>query len=349
MRDHARAAAAAGNRVVVVVDEGPYSDVRALYRLVEESDGDLRVFRLSYRPSTGTIAYLPGVLDVVRRLRREGTPVDVLHAHIHRMAWPAVIVGALLRRPVVVTENSSEWARHTMTAGGLRRAKIAFRRANLVCPVNQLLQRAIESYGIRAEFRVVPNTVDTGVFHPGDEKRSPASPTQLVNVAFHVEVKALDVLLRAFAVVAEYRPELKLTMIGEGPLTPDLMELAAGLGVAERVHFVGNAKSPAIADILRSSDLFVLSSLSENMPLAVIEAMCCGLPIAATNVGGVPEAVGEFGELAPPNDPKGLAAAIESVLADYDRFDRVDIARRSASRFSFESIGRTWTEIYAAL
>jgi glycosyltransferase involved in cell wall biosynthesis len=236
-----------------------------------------------------------------------------------------------------------------MTAGGLRRAKIAFRRANLVCPVNQLLQRAIESYGIRAEFRVVPNTVDTGVFHPGDEKRSPASPTQLVNVAFHVEVKALDVLLRAFAVVAEYRPELKLTMIGEGPLTPDLMELAAGLGVAERVHFVGNAKSPAIADILRSSDLFVLSSLSENMPLAVIEAMCCGLPIAATNVGGVPEAVGEFGELAPPNDPKGLAAAIESVLADYDRFDRVDIARRSASRFSFESIGRTWTEIYAAL
>jgi glycosyltransferase involved in cell wall biosynthesis len=286
---------------------------------------------------------------VVRRLRREGTAVEVIHAHIHRMAWPAVIVGALLRRPVVVTENSSEWARRTMTSGALRRAKISFRRADLVCPVNRLLQRAIESYGIHAEFRIVPNTVDTDVFHPPDTKRLSAPPARLVNVAFHVEVKALDVLLRAFAIVVEHRAQLELTMIGEGPLTPDLAELAGDLGVAEQVHFIGNRQPAAIAEVLRASDVFVLSSLSENMPLSVIEAMCCGLPVAATNVGGVPEAVGEFGVLAPPSDPKALATAIDSVLAEYDRFDRAEIARRSASRFSFEAIGRTWSEIYAAL
>ena len=76
----------------------------------------------------------------------------------------------------------------------------AFRRAALVCPVNVRLQQAIESYGVRARFRVVPNTVDTGVFHPGRRRRATAD--RLVNVAQHVEVKGLDVLLRAFATLA---------------------------------------------------------------------------------------------------------------------------------------------------
>src|SRR5207249_3338139 len=84
VRDHARAAAAYGHRMVVLVDEGPSEKVRALFTLREEQDGDLRVVRLSWRPSAGRVAYLLGALLVARRLARGGTPVDVLHAHIHR-------------------------------------------------------------------------------------------------------------------------------------------------------------------------------------------------------------------------------------------------------------------------
>ena len=194
-RDHARAAATFGHRMVVFLDEGPVSGLRGLFELSEEQDGALRVVRFRYRPGTGRLVHLPGLLLLARRLAGGGSSVDLIHAHIHRMAWPAAILGGLLRRPFVVTENSSEWPRGTIEPGALRRARIAFPRAALVCPVNERLRQAIEGYGVRGSFRVVPNTVDTAVFHPPDA-RAAGPPTRLVNVAGHVKVKALDVLLR---------------------------------------------------------------------------------------------------------------------------------------------------------
>jgi glycosyltransferase involved in cell wall biosynthesis len=320
----------------VFVDEGPSRTVRGLYELVEEHDGDLRVVHFSYRPGAGRLVYLPALVGLARRL-----DADLIHAHIHRMAWPAAIVAWLLRLPLVVTENSSEWPRRLMTPGALRRARIAFRRAALVCPVNHSLQEAIESYGVRARFRVVPNTVDTEVFHPGPAR---SSGGRLVNVAGHVEVKALDVLLRAFANLGARHPEVRLVQIGDGPLTGDLRRLADDLGLADRVRFAGTATPTEIAEELRAADVFVLSSLSENLPLALLEALCCGVPAAATRVGGVPEALGDDGELAPPGDQDALAAAIEAVLTR--RFDGTAIAKRAAERYSFEAVGAAWDEIY---
>jgi len=300
---------------------------------------------MRYRPWAVRFAGVLGALTVARRLSRAGTPIDLLHAHIHRMAWVAMQAGVVLRRPYVVSENSSEWPRRLMTAGGLRRAKIALRRAALVCPVNPRLQQAIESYGVRARFRIVPNTVDTRVFHPAPTP-PPNGSTRLINVAHHVEVKALDVLLRAFAALAG---EPTLELIGEGPLTPALKDLAAELEVADRVHFRGAAEPAEIADRLRISDVFVLSSLSENMPLAVLEALCCGLPVAATDVGGVPEAVGDDGVLAPSGDAAALAEAIEQVVSRLESYNRADIAGRAAERWSFEAVGATWDEIYRSV
>jgi glycosyltransferase involved in cell wall biosynthesis len=334
--------------MVVLVDEGPSNDVRGLITLSEERDGDLRIVHLAYRPKALRVAYLLGTLRVARRLSREGTPIDLLHAHIHRMGWPAVLAGVVLRRPVVISEGSSEWPRRLMTPARLRRAQIAFRRAALVCPVNRRLQEAIESYGIRARFRIVPNAVDTRVFHP-TEMRHGGSSIRLVNVALHVEVKGLDFLLRAFASVAAKRPQLTLDLVGEGPLTPTLKRLADELSVAERVSFAGAASPAEVADRLRASDVFVLSSHSENLPLAVLEALCCGLPVAATDVGGVHEAVGEDGALAPSGDADALAAAVEEVLSSLGDIDRADIARRAAARWSFEAVGGVWDEIYRSL
>jgi glycosyltransferase involved in cell wall biosynthesis len=264
------------------------------------------------------------------------------------MAWVAVLAGRVLGRPVVVSEHSSEWPRRLLTAGQLRRARIAFRRAALVCPVNAHLQRAIEGYGIRARFRVVPNTVDTGVFRPAEMPRE-KPPIRIVNVALHVEVKGLDVLLRGFASLASGRPELTLDLVGEGPTTQALRALAAELGMEGRVRFAGALPREQVADRLRASDVFALSSHSENMPLAVLEALCCGLPVVATDVGGVPEAVGEDGALAPSGDPAALARALEKVVVRLDRLDRGEIARRAAARWSFEAVGAIWDEIYRTL
>lgn len=348
VRDHTRAAAAYGHRMVVLVDEGPSKRVRRLVQLEEGRDGPLRLVYMTYHPRAIRVAGVLATLRMARRLRREGTPVDVLHAHIHRMGWIAVLAGSVLRTPVVITENSSEWPRRLMSPGRLRRAKFALEHAALVCPVNFRLQQAIESYGVRARFRIVPNTVDASVFRPRPAPTMNGGP-RLVNVARHVEVKGLDVLLRAFAAVAATTPRAILELVGDGPLAPSLRELAAELGIAGRVEFSGPARPPEIAERLRRSDVFVLSSHSENMPLAVLEALCCGLPVAATDVGGVPEAVGDDGALSPPGDPAALAEAIRTVLGRLDAYDHADIARRAADRWSFEAVGALWDEIYRSL
>ncbi len=184
-------------------------------------------------------------------------------------------------------------ARHDH-AGRAQASPDRVRRAALVCPVNEELQRAIERHGIHARFRIVPNAVDTSVFHPGPA--ASREPARLVNVAFHEEKKGLEFLLRAFAQIAERRPTLTLELIGEGPLTASLKRLAAELGADERVRFTGSAAPAEVAEALRAADVFVLSSLSENLPVALLEALCSGLPVVATCVGGVEGAVGGDGE-----------------------------------------------------
>jgi L-malate glycosyltransferase len=335
--------------MVVIVDAGSSGRPRGLFTLDEERDGGLRVVRLSYRKRVAAVGFLLGARAVARRLAREGSPVDVIHAHVHWMGWAAFILGVLLRRPTVISEHSSEWVQGQVTKAALRRAKISFGRAALVCPVSFALQRAIESYGIRARFRVVPNTVDTGVFHP-PSKRAPGPPTRLVNVALHRDVKGVDILLHAFARVVQRRPTLTLDLIGEGPQTPDLQRLIAELGIEKRVHVLGAMEPAQVAAALRASDLFVLPSRNETLGASVIEALASGVPVVATNVGGVPEVVGpEDGMLAGANDIDQFAEGIESVVDDYDRFDGDAIAQRARDRFSFDAIGRAWDQIYTSV
>ena len=197
VRDHARAAAAYGHRIVVLVDEGPSEKVRGLFTLREEQDGELRVVRLNWRPSAGRVAYLLGVLLVARRLARGGTPVDVLHAHVHRMGWPAVLAGRLLRRPVVISEHSSEWPRRLLTPGSIRRARIAFPRCA------RLPRQQASSAGDRELWRAraVPGRAQHGGRRrlPSAAADDQASSDSTDQVALHVEVKGLDSLLRAFA------------------------------------------------------------------------------------------------------------------------------------------------------
>ena len=123
-------------------------------------------------------------------------------------------------------------------------------------------------------------------------------------------------LLRAFARLAPDYPRLHLALVGDGPLEPTLRRLAAELGVADRVVFAGpvpGALRPQIA-----FDVAVLSSTAEGFPNVVVEALAAGVPVVATDVGGVRDSVedGRTGLLVPPRDPEALAQAVARLLAD---------------------------------
>jgi glycosyltransferase involved in cell wall biosynthesis len=132
--------------------------------------------------------------------------------------------------------------------------------------------------------------------------------------------KGLDVLLRAWATRRRH-DETRGTLViaGDGPERAALEQLVVSLGLSESVVLAGTVSD--VASFYRMLDVFVLSSVSEGLPMALLEAMAAGLPIVATRVGGVPDALGngEAGLLVDPSDDSGLSLALETLLSDIER------------------------------
>jgi glycosyltransferase involved in cell wall biosynthesis len=171
----------------------------------------------------------------------------------------------------------------------------------------------------------VPNAVELQRFDaPAEPGRSalrrewgiPPDAPVLGVLARLTPQKGLTYLISAMPAILAQHPGTYALVVGEGYLRPDLEAQATSLGVAERVLFVGYRRN--VVDYLRASDLFVLPSLFEGMPLSILEAMGAGLPVIATAVDGTPEVVidGETGLLVSPEDPLALAEAVNRLLGD---------------------------------
>jgi glycosyltransferase involved in cell wall biosynthesis len=137
-----------------------------------------------------------------------------------------------------------------------------------------------------------------------------------------VPVKDHQSLLTAFAALSRKYPNARLKILGDGELRADLERQAGKLGVSEATVFMG--WSADVARFLASIDVFVLSSLSEGLPLTILEAMAAGRPLVATSVGGVPEVVesAQCGWLCPAGSSEALAEAMEASVLAPDRHQR---------------------------
>jgi glycosyltransferase involved in cell wall biosynthesis len=131
-------------------------------------------------------------------------------------------------------------------------------------------------------------------------------------------VKGLPILLEALARLAAQHPQLELALAGDGPDRAALEAQAARLGVADRVRFLGYRSSEQVRALLQDTDVFVLPSFAEGVPVVLMEAMASGVPVVATRVAGVTELVedGVSGFVVPPGDVGALVASIASLLAD---------------------------------
>lgn len=154
-------------------------------------------------------------------------------------------------------------------------------------------------------------------------------------------------LLQAMAALGESHPT-HLILAGGGPLQGALEKEAADLGLGERAHFVGEVEN--VAPWLSAADIFVLPSLWEGLPIALLEAMAMGLPVLASNVDGVPEAVedGRTGLLAAPGKPEELAAGLRRLIDDPDLRRRLGEGAREKVRreFVLEKMVRGYEEAY---
>ena len=170
--------------------------------------------------------------------------------------------------------------------------------------------------------------------------RAGANPPVFIAVGRFVEKKAPQLTVAAFAGVHRRIPEAKLVMIGEGPLREATRQLAVGMGVGDSVEFRGRCEHGAVIQAMRGARAFVQHSVeplwgtaagdSEGLPLAVLEAGACGLPVVATKHAGIPEAVlnGETGFLVEEGDVNGMSMWMTRLAADSDLATRIGLNAR---------------------
>src|SRR5690606_14150660 len=166
----------------------------------------------------------------------------------------------------------------------------------------------------------------------------PAGEKLLIHISNFRPVKRLEDVVRIFARVVRKLPA-RLLLVGDGPDRGRAQLLADELGVADDVVFLG--KQESVAELLACADLLLLPSTSEAFGLVALEALACGTPVVATDVGGIPEVVthGETGYLAPVGAIEEMADAAVELLSDPGRWLAAsNAARNSAGRFNADLI-----------
>ena len=138
-------------------------------------------------------------------------------------------------------------------------------------------------------------------------------------------------------------------LIGDGMDFEAMKQRAASLQLKDRVTFTGMLQGQELVDVLASGDFLVLSSNYENMPVVILEAFACGLPVVSTNVGGISEIVNESnGLLVPPHDAEKLADAMQKMLESYQNYDANTLRDSIIKKFSNEAVGKLLNSLYAS-
>jgi len=200
-----------------------------------------------------------------------------------------------------------------------------------------------EGVGRRDQYRVIPNGVSLERFS------LPRAPVRgrILMVGRLAPPQRPDLALRALATVRTRIPEAELLVVGDGLLRPDAERLASDLGLGGAVRFLGHRDD--VPELLAEAECALLASDYEGCPLAVVEALAAGVPVVATDAGGIRELVqdGHTGAVAPP-EADALAAALESVLADPARAAEqgAEGRREAASRLSLETMVGSLVALY---
>ena len=215
------------------------------------------------------------------------------------------------------------------------------------------LQRHV---GREGQFRSVFSGIDIAHFREALEARLKNrsqfcfSDEDIVvgSVGWLTPIKGHQYLVEAIALLQPQYPQLQCFIIGSGPLQEELTKLAADRGVSTAVRFLGFTQE--VSTCLAAMDLFVLPSLNEGMGRALIEAMAVGLPVVATNVGGIPAVVqdGQTGILIPPANPEALAAALERYLQSPEWAKGIGTAARDhiTEQFAVSALVRGVESVY---
>ncbi len=227
-------------------------------------------------------------------------------------------------------------------------------RSHGLTAVSKFLKReTVRDFTVPEErVEVIPNFIDTAVYRPGlvPSHRATLAPDG-EKIVMHISnfraVKRAEDVVSVFAKLTAKQPS-RLVLVGDGPERPRVLMRAEELGVRDRVMFLG--KHTSVHEVLSCADLFLLPSASESFGLVALEAMACGAPVVASNVGGLPEVIehGTSGYMFDVGDIDAMAEAGLRIMGDDEHWRSLSEAGRALAeeRFSSERVVPQYERYY---
>ena len=322
---------------------GKGHDVEVACSVAGALSGPLEEAGVTVRPLTRSLVKRrvgPAYAARLRRIvKREG--FDLAHAHIYSSAVAAALATLGTGTPLVITEHTEAlwqgWAARLVSGWASRRAR------RMIAVSSVIRDRLIERDRVPHErITVIPNAVSrisgdgSGADPPPDLGDGP----RVGIVARLQPEKGVADFVKAAARVAGSVPETGFIVVGDGPLRDELPVLAERLGVRDRIRFLGTRSD--VGALMALMDVIAVPSLSEGSPLVTLEAMAAGVPVVASEVGGIPDQIRHRREglLVPPGDASSLADAILELLRDPARARTLgeEGYRRATSEFAHETM-----------
>ena len=290
------------------------------------------------------------VRPVIQRIVDDGYDFDLIDAHyFYPDGVAAVMLARHFGKPITITARGTDinlvprypLPRHLIRWAG--------RRAGGLITVCQALKDELVGLGIDSvPVQVMRNGVDLELFQPMDADTArqalAVKAPAILSVGHLIPRKGHDLVIRALTQV----PGASLLIVGIGPEEAALQRLAADLGVADRVRFLGAVQHQRMRQIYAAADVLVLASDREGWANVLLESMACGTPVVASSVWGTPEVVAspEAGRLIAERTPDEIAGAVRLLLADRPS---PAATRAYAERFSWEETTRDQIDLFTSL
>lgn len=289
-----------------------------------------------------------------------GGKFDIVAAHSTKAGLVGRLAAAMAHTPLIVFtahgfsfNEPSGRLRHYVA---LMEEKLGARLGDHIIAVSDYDRRSALQKGVCREDKIttIHNGIDAGGLAQtrGFNKEDiglPPNSRVIGTIANFYPNKGLGFFVDAFEIVSRNLKDVHAVLIGDGPMLADICSQVESKGLKDRVHFYGYREDAT--QFIPAFDVFALSSVKEGFPWALLEAMALARPVAATEVGGIAEMVGEAAAIVPPGDPPSLASAIIGLLSDRRRATALGMAakERVMQNFTLEKMVKKTGQLYLSL
>ena len=339
---------------------GMANQTKQLARLLEGEGAGVNVVRTNAPYQPRLIENVRGVralfrfVPYLRALRRAARDATLFHVMAnsgwawHLFAAPALYVAHTSGVPVVLNYRGGDAERFFRRS--YRTVERSLRWADDVVVPSQFLKDVFEKFGARA--RVVPNVIDRDRFRPSSTGSSNGNGPRVL-IARNLEpIYDIETGIRAFATLLESFGDATLDVAGSGSERERLEALTGELGLTDAVRFLGRVDNEDMPKLYAAADIALNTSLVDNMPISVLEALASGVPVVSTDVGGVPALVEDEREalLVPPRDPERLAQTLASLWRSPEKRSALrDAGLKKARTFGWDVVREQWAEVYGEI